>query len=112
MQARNLGEALEAIMNDRGWSQTRLGRELGVTQSWVSRVVNGKIDPRMRTATGMLAKVGWQVRISPKTEEDDPVNRREFVAGAASVLFVPSPKTTPFHDPSYVGLLTRRTVPI
>lgn len=112
MQARNLGEAFEMIMIDRGWSQTRLGRELGASQSWVSRVVNGILDPGTRAASGKLARVGWQLRITPETKEDEPVKRREFVAGAASVLFVPSSNATPFHDPSYVELLTRRTVQI
>jgi transcriptional regulator with XRE-family HTH domain len=112
MHARDLGEALTLIMEERGWTQTRLGRELGKDQPWVSRVARGVYDPGTRAARALLAKVGWELRIAPKTEEDDPVKRREFVAGTASVLFVPSPKTTPFHDPSYVGLLTRRTARI
>lgn len=95
-------------MEDHGWSQTRMGRELGVSQSWVSRVANGILDPGTRTASSLLAKVGWELRIMPKPEEDDPVKRREFVTGAASALFIPPPKTTPFHDPSYVDLLTQR----
>src|SRR5256885_13427293 len=108
MHVTNLGDAFKRIMNDQGWSQTRMGRELGVSQSWVSRVANGILDPGTRTAASLLAKVGWELRIAPKSEQDDPVKRREFVTGAASALFIPSPKTTPFHDPSYVDLLTQR----
>lgn len=50
--------------------------------------------------------------MAPMAEEEDPVERREFMAGAASALFVPSPKTTPFHDPSFVRGLTTRTARI
>lgn len=112
MHARNLGEALKLIMDERGWSQTRLGRELGQSQDWVSDIVRGKRDTYVKKAARLLDKVGWELHITSKTDggkaEDDPVNRREFVAGAASALFVPSPKTTPFHDPSYVNRLTQR----
>jgi transcriptional regulator with XRE-family HTH domain len=112
MHARDLGEALKLIMKDRGWTQTRLASELGKDQPWVSRVSRGVYDPGTRAASRLLAKVGWELRITPKTEEDDPVKRREFVTGAASALLIPSSKTTPFHDPNYVDLLTRRMVQI
>ncbi|HZB31864.1 MAG TPA: hypothetical protein VE465_17030 [Streptosporangiaceae bacterium] len=36
------------------------------------------------------------------------MKRREFVAAAASVMFVPSPKTGPYQDPTYVRELARR----
>jgi hypothetical protein len=112
MQAQDLSEALSLIMEQRGWTQTRLGCELGKHQTWISRAISGHRDLRTREASKLLAKVGWKLRITPKSEEDDPVKRREFVAGAVSVLFVSPPKTTPFHDPAYVALLTRRTVQI
>lgn len=110
--ARNLREALKLIMESHGWPQSRLARELGVSQPWVSDIVRGAHDCPFGKAVSLLAKVGWEVRITPKVDggeaEDDPVKRREFLAGAASVGFVPSPKTTPFHDPFYVNQLAQR----
>lgn len=105
------------IMADRAWTQTELGRELGRDQTWVSRAIAGHRDLRTREASAFLAKVGWELRIAPKSDreatEDDPVKRREFVAGTAglaSVMFVRTPQTTQFHDPKYVDLLTQRVI--
>ena len=99
------------IMAERGWTQTELGRQLGRDQTWVSRAIAGHRDLRTREASKFLATVGWKLYISPESDgketEDDPVKRREFVAGLASITLIPTPRTTPFHDPSYVNLLTQ-----
>jgi tetratricopeptide (TPR) repeat protein len=114
MRTTDLGEAFKMIMVDRGWSQTRLGRELDKDQTWVSRVIGGHRDLRTRDASKLLAKVGWELHITPKSDvgvaEDDPVKRREFLAAATSATFIRSPRTTPFHDPAFVSELTQRTV--
>lgn len=115
-RARDLGEAFGLIMKSRGWSQGDLARELGISQPWVSQIVRGRRDCRLNKAVQLLARVGWELHITPKSgkgnAEDDPVRRREFVAGAASVFFVPSPKTTPFHNSEYINMLTERTTRI
>jgi predicted XRE-type DNA-binding protein len=101
MEVRTLPEALKAIMQANGWSQNDLARELGVSQVWVSEVSRGIKDTTVTKAIGLLARVGWEVRISPRAEE--PVQRREFMAAAASVIFVPSPSTSPYQDATYVA---------
>ncbi len=103
MEVRTLPDALKAIMESNGWSQTDLARELGVSQVWVSEVSRGIKDTTFTKAVGLLARVGWEVRLSPRAE--DPVQRREFMAAAASVIFVPSPKTSPYQDAAYVAAL-------
>jgi hypothetical protein len=55
----------------------------------------------------LLERIGWEVRITPKTEED-PVKRRDFVTAVGSVAFVPSPKVGPYQDPEYVRALADR----
>ena len=95
-------------MRQRGWSQTSLARELDVSQPWVSQVISGKKDTGIAKAIKMLDCVGWELRISPKREDADPVKRREFVTGVASVALVPSPKTGPYQDPAYLRELARR----
>ncbi|GLZ07451.1 hypothetical protein Acsp03_49170 [Actinomadura sp. NBRC 104412] len=100
MEVRTLPDALKAIMASNHWTQSDLARELGVSQVWVSEVSRGKKDTTVTKAIGLLARVGWEVRISPRAEE--PVQRREFMAAAASVIFVPSGTSSPYQDAEYV----------
>src|SRR5918992_487516 len=108
MEAHNLPEALNLIMEQRGCSGSQLARDLGVSQQWVSDVSRGKQDTPTEKAIRLLASVGWELVIRPKREEEDPVNRREFVTATASVMFVPSPNVGPHEDPLYLGELARR----
>jgi transcriptional regulator with XRE-family HTH domain len=108
MEARSVPEAFKLIMKRRGCSQNQLARDLGKGSGWVSDVMNGKAGREFARMIDILAGVGLEVVIRPKTEKWDPVKRREFVAAAASVMFVPSPKTAPYEDPTYLRELTRR----
>lgn len=117
MEARSFPEALKLIMERHGWSQTRLARELHVSQDWVSKASRGARDPAIGRVIRLLTSVGWEVVIRPKREESGPVKRREFhdkiikvaagtVAGkVAGVTFVPSAKVPMFGNPGYVTAL-------
>ena len=96
------------IMEERGCSQSQLGRDLGKGQTWVSEMIRGTRGRDFAKVINILARVGWEVVIRPKREKSDPVKRREFVAATASVMFVPSPKTGPYEDPEYLSELTKR----
>lgn len=109
MEARNLPQALKLIMQERGWSQTDLARELGVSQPWVSQVTRGVKQTTTSKAIMLLASVGWELVIRPKREESDPVKRREFVVAAASVAFVPSGTDDPYQSAQYVRALAERS---
>lgn len=103
MEVHSLAEALAVIMERNGWTQTELARELGVSQSWVSRHTAGKSDTSTRDAAGLLARVHWELVIRPKREV--PVKRREFMANVAAVTpvtLVPSRETNPYRDHEYV----------
>jgi transcriptional regulator with XRE-family HTH domain len=108
MDAQSLPEALKLIMEKQGWSQNRLARELGTSQSWLSYAARGMKDTSTTKAIKMLGRVGWELRITPKAE-GDPVNRREFVAAAASVAFIPTSEGNPFQDPQYIRALVVRS---
>ncbi|GAB3965116.1 hypothetical protein GCM10029978_027140 [Actinoallomurus acanthiterrae] len=108
MEARSLGQALKLIMKNREWTQTELARELGVSQVWVSQVSREQRDTGIIKASRLLARVGWELRITPIGEEDDPVKRRSFIAAAASVTLVPSAKASPYKDSEYVRALAAR----
>jgi transcriptional regulator with XRE-family HTH domain len=92
-------------MKSREWTQTELARELGVSQVWVSQVSREQRDTGIIKASRLLARVGWELRITPIGEEGDPVKRRSFIAAAASVTLVPSAKTGPYQDPDYLRAL-------
>ncbi|GAA2074448.1 helix-turn-helix transcriptional regulator [Actinomadura alba] len=111
MDARNLPDALKAIMDKQGWTQSDLARELGVSQTWVSQASRGDRDPGIARTADYLGRIGWEVRITPKAERG-PVNRRSFMTAAASVVIVPSVKGNPFQDPKYVRALADRSVRI
>jgi transcriptional regulator with XRE-family HTH domain len=108
MEARSLPEALKLIMEQRRCSGSQLARDLGVSQSWISQTSRGQKDTSTAKAIRMLASVGWEMVIRPKREEEDPVKRREFVTAAASVMFIPSPTASPYHDAEYVRQLASR----
>jgi transcriptional regulator with XRE-family HTH domain len=108
MEARSAPEAFKLIMKQRRCSQNQLARDLRKGSGWISDVINGKAGREFARMIEILSRVGLEVVIRPKREESDPVKRREFVTGAASVMFVPSPKVGPHEDPSYLEELTRR----
>ncbi|MEU8355643.1 helix-turn-helix transcriptional regulator [Nonomuraea sp. NPDC048882] len=92
-------------MEQRSWTQTQLAKQLGVSQAWISKVCRGVADTGLARAQELLSRVGWEVRFSPSVEE--PVERREFLAAAASVVFVPSTANAdPYLDHNYVRTLT------
>ncbi|TKK90552.1 helix-turn-helix transcriptional regulator [Herbidospora galbida] len=106
MEARTLSEALRRTMLERSWTQNELAHQLGTTQVWVSRVIRGATDPGIGKAAPLLARIGLEIRIVTQRDEGDEVKRREFLAAAASVMFIPSPTTTPYHDPDYLRALS------
>ncbi len=107
MDADVLPKALKTIMDRHGWSQTDLAAELGVSQSWVSQTSRGVKDSGIAKVQRLLVRIGWEVRITPKSE-DDPVKRRDFVTAVGAIAFVPSPKVGPYQDPEYVRTLADR----
>ncbi|GAA0372633.1 hypothetical protein GCM10010151_73240 [Actinoallomurus spadix] len=83
----------------------KLARELGMSQVWVSQVSRERRDPGIIKASRLLARVGWELRITPIGEEEDPLKRRSFIATAASVALLPSAKVGPYEDPHYLRAL-------
>lgn len=43
-------------MEQKGWTQTDLARELGVSQAWVSEMSRGQKDTGMAKAVNLLAR--------------------------------------------------------
>lgn len=106
MKVGSLGDAFGFVMDRTGWSGSRLARETGTSQPWVSLVLNGHRDPGMRRSAELLARAGWELQLIPTRE--DPVKRQEFLLAAASLVFLPSATTTPYSSPGYLDQLTAR----
>lgn len=106
---RSLGAAFRVITRRNGWTGSRLAREIGVSQPWVSMVMADKRDPGLARSAELLRLIGWDLELVP-SEEGDPVKRRRFLASAASVALVPTPPTgtSPYADPDYVRSLADR----
>jgi transcriptional regulator with XRE-family HTH domain len=104
----DLAEAFRVVMADRGWSASRLARELGTSQPWVSMVLSGKRDPGTRRAAALLKTAGWELALVP-SGDDDPMKRRNFLMAAATVALVPgSGPTNPYTSATYVDGLAAR----
>ncbi len=107
MEAQNLPDALKMIMNEKGWNQARLSKEMGVLTTWVSKVIEGQRDTPVRNAAELLGRVGYELVIRRKSDEAE-VKRRAFLANVATVTLVPSADGNPYRDPEYVSLLADR----
>lgn len=63
-------------------------------------VLNGKRDPGMSRSAELLERAGWELHVIPAG--DDPVRRRDFIAAAAGVTFIPSQGTSPYSSADYL----------
>ncbi|MCJ7563802.1 MAG: helix-turn-helix domain-containing protein [Candidatus Aminicenantes bacterium] len=52
---------IELAVEKRGWTQSRLAKEMGMSDSWVSRVLSGDIE----LSVPMLLKVAETLMIAP-----------------------------------------------
>ncbi len=97
-------------MDRRGWSGSRLAREAGASQPWVSMVLGGRRDPGMRRSAELLKRAGWELHVVPR--EEDPVKRQEFLAAGvgAGLVFLPSVKADLYTSPEHLDRVTARLV--
>ncbi len=107
MEAQTLPDALKMIMEEEGWNQTRLSREMGVLTTWVSKVIKGQRDTPVGNAIELLGRVGYELVIRRKSDEAE-VKRRSFLANVATVALVPSANGNPYRDPEYVSMISER----
>jgi hypothetical protein len=117
MELRGFPEAIKSILDQRGWTQSMLGREWDRHQTWVSKTVRGERDTPIGEAARLLARVGYEVVIRPEREKSAPVKRREFhgkivqLAGGAAaqkvagVTLIPSAKVPPHQNHAYLATL-------
>lgn len=52
---------IELALESRGWNQSRLAKEMGMSDSWVSRVLGGDIE----LSVAMLLKIAEVLMVAP-----------------------------------------------
>lgn len=67
-KARGFGKAVQTARLERGWSQSHLATEAGVSRPTVSRIELGN-DPSMRTARKLTAALGLTLEIAVAEEK-------------------------------------------
>ncbi|WP_283135115.1 helix-turn-helix domain-containing protein [Rhizohabitans arisaemae] len=107
MEANDLSQALQVIMSRYGWTQLQTAENLGLRQPYLSKIINRKNDLKITDAQEAFRRIGWQLTLTLR-EEPDEVKRREFMASAAAVAFIPSPQASPYQDPEYLKSLASR----
>lgn len=60
-------EKLKAARTERGWSQARLGQEIGLPQMHISGIENGKIMPRFNTLLDYVRVLNFDLIMVPRT---------------------------------------------
>lgn len=51
----------------KGWSQTELGRRLGLPQPHISDIESGKITPRFKTLIDLVRVLGYDLLLLPRS---------------------------------------------
>lgn len=62
-------DKVRAFLSDRGWTITRLSREIGVSQSFAHQVVQGAVKPGRKFILGMLS-IGVDIRTLLRDDAD------------------------------------------
>ena len=68
-----LKQNVERLCNERGWTQKRLAKEMGVAEPFLSRTLSG--NPQLKT----LEKIAKALDISIKSLFDDPDDIEGFI---------------------------------
>lgn len=63
----SMREKLKTARIARGWSQARLGQEIGLPQMHISGIENGKIMPRFNTLLDYVRVLNFDLLMVPRT---------------------------------------------
>lgn len=90
-----LGQVLQFLMDQRGWSRRQLAEQTGVNEQWASRVIHGHRDPAFSLVVDVLSRAGYTLVLVDDSPGVDGgcVRRRRFllelgvVAGSSHLRF-------------------------
>lgn len=113
-RAGNYGRVIQLARRERGSSQRELGEACGITQSAVSRLEGRAAGPyNMNLLASAATYLGlphrlvgladWTVAPAAHTDGMDPVERREFLAGAVATAAAPVLSNVSAPDPPGSG---------
>ena len=69
--ARQVGDIIITARRHRGLTQVELARQLGVTQSWLSQIEQGKDNAQLGKVLRVLSHLGVRLRVGEAPWEDD-----------------------------------------
>lgn len=76
-----IGKGLKILLNQKGWSQKDFAKEIGISETSLSLIIQGKTQPRKET----LELISDSLGIKPELlvvlsleEEDIPEHRKEY----------------------------------
>lgn len=108
MKTERVGEWIEKARKHRGWTQTQLGDEVGVSKANISHWETGKHEPSFGQLLSIRDKTGYALRdVGPAAEWPFPKVPRELItslppeqrealqAGIAGILVALAPMVEP-----------------
>src|SRR4051794_16800705 len=88
---------LQEVRRTHHWTQEQLAEAVGYTQTWVSRVLRGRLALTVNQVRDVGGRIGVPLhllRFGPG-EGDDQTNRRDFNKAAATVALAAIPARLP-----------------
>lgn len=67
---KQLGNVIRTARRRRGWNQTLLAEKAGVGQDTISLVEGGNSAARIDTILSILAVLGLELRVAPRSKSD------------------------------------------
>lgn len=86
LAARDLPALMVEVRDAHGWTQAELGRQIGYSQSWVSRTLGGQ----QALTTDQAQQVAVRLGVPAHLWGGDPATRREFAQLTASIGLGPA----------------------
>lgn len=65
---RQIGTLIQRARKNRGWTQTRLGREAGLRQETISLIETGNPATKLETLLAVLAALDLEFTIAPRSK--------------------------------------------
>lgn len=96
---------LEEIRKAHGWKQSELAKVVGYSQSWVSKVLRGRLPLTIDQVRDISRKLAIPVHLLRFGDlgSDDPTNRRDF-GKAMSLALLPIPRRAGVDDTTVATL--------
>ena len=84
--ARQVGDIIATARRHRGLTQVQLASEMGVTQSWLSQIEQGKDNAQLGKVLRVLSYLGVRLRVGEAPWQERSLPSQREVTGIPQVL--------------------------